>query len=51
MKKIKTIERKIEKYAKLIEKFKADKTLQSDKKKNVIFKIQMLIRELKWVLN
>tara|TARA_R110000796_G_scaffold1673_8_gene6997 strand:- start:2337 stop:2492 length:156 start_codon:yes stop_codon:yes gene_type:complete len=51
MKQIKTIERKIAKHYKLIEKFRSDNTLDSDKKKQAILKLQMLIRQLKWVLN
>lgn len=51
MKQTKTIERKIAKHSKLIEKFRGDNTLDNDKKKQAIFKLQMLIRELKWVLN
>ena len=51
MKQIKTIERKIAKHSKLIEKFRSDNTLNKEQKKRAIFKLQMLIRELKWVLN
>lgn len=51
MKQIKTIERKIAKHSELIEKFRNDKTLDKEQKKRAIFKLQMLIRELKWVLN
>lgn len=51
MKQIKTIERKIDKYLKLIEKFRSDNTLDKYEKKRAIFKLQMLIREIKWVLN
>jgi hypothetical protein len=51
MKQIKTIERKITKHYKLIEKFRNDNTLDKEQKKRAIFKLQMLIRELKWVLN
>ena len=51
MKQINTIERKISKYSKLIDKFRSNNTLDNDKKKQAIFKLQMLIRELKWVLN
>ena len=50
MKSEKTIKRKIDKYSKLIEKFRSDNTLDKEKKKGAIFKLQMLNRELKWVL-
>ena len=51
MKQINTIERKIDKHSKLIEKFRNDYTLDKYEKKRAIFKLQMIIRELKWVLN
>lgn len=51
MKKIGTIERKIAKHKATIEKFRKDKTLDPTKKKKVIFSLQTLIRQLKWVLN
>lgn len=51
MKQIKTIERRIAKHYELIEKFRNDNTLDKEQKKRAIFKLQMLIRELKWILN
>ena len=51
MKQIKTIERRIAKHSELIEKFRNDNTLDKEQKKRAIFKLQMLIRELKWILN
>jgi len=51
MKQIKTIERRIVKHSESIEKFRNDNTLDKEQKKRAIFKLQMLIRELKWILN
>ena len=51
MKQIKTIERRISRHYELIEKFRNDNTLDKEQKKRAIFKLQMLIRELKWILN
>ena len=51
MKRINTIEKKIKTHQKSIKKFKEDKTLNPIKKQKVVFALQCLIRELKWVLN
>jgi len=51
MKRKKTIEKKIIKYQKMIDKFRASANLEKDLKNNAIKKLQFVIRELKWVLN
>ena len=50
MKKQQTIESRILKYQTSIDKFRSDTTLDQDKKRNAIFTLQSMIRELKWVL-
>lgn len=50
MKKKETIDRRIASHKASIEKFKSDSSLSVDEKKNVIFTLQELIRQLKWVL-
>ena len=51
MKSEKLIQERIDGYFKSIEKFKNDNTLDVVKKNSAIFKLQTLIRELKWILN
>lgn len=51
MKYEKTIERRIEKHKKTIERIRSDKNLDTIIKKKAVYKLQLLIRELKWVLN
>ena len=50
MKQKETIERKIASHKASIEKFSSDSSLSGEEKKNVIFTLQELIRQLKWVL-
>ena len=50
MKKKETIERKIASHEASIEKFKSDSSLSGVEKGRVIFTLQELIRQLKWVL-
>lgn len=50
MKKIETINKKIAQHKELIVKIRTDNTLDKNHKKQAIFRIQMLIRQLNWVL-
>ena len=50
MKKKETIERKIASHEASIEKFRSDSSLSVERKAAVIFTLQELIRQLKWVL-
>jgi hypothetical protein len=50
MKSRKTIERKIASHKASIEKFKSDSNLSEEEKKNVVFVLQELVRQLKWIL-
>ena len=50
MKSRKTIEKKIASHNASIEKFKSDSNLSEEEKKNVVFVLQELVRQLKWTL-
>ncbi len=50
MKRRKTIERKIDSHKESIEKFRSDSSLSEEEKKNVVFLLQELVRQLKWIL-
>lgn len=50
MKRKETIQKRIDQRYESIEKIKGDDNMEPGKKKSAIYKMQMLIRELKWVL-
>ena len=45
-----TIEKRIDLHNASIEKFKSDSSLSEEEKKNVLFLLQELVRQLKWIL-
>jgi len=51
MKKIETINKRIDKYQRMIIKFRNDNNLDKKQKNSAIKKLQEVIRNLNWVLN